>query len=260
MTGPLRVLVTNDDGIDSEGIRRLALAVREAGHEVVVAAPAEEASGSSSALTALEDHGRIVVERRRLSGLEDVVAHSVAALPGFIALIAAQGAFGAPPDLVLSGINRGVNTGHAVIHSGTVGAAVTAVVNGCPAMAVSQDVGRPMHWVSAAHIARLLLPLLIASDATAVLNVNVPNAPIEAIRGLRRAELAPFGTVQTKITERGSGFVRLTVAETDPDPDLRTDAGLLAEGYATLTLLQPPCESALDGLPPLPDISAVIPR
>jgi 5'-nucleotidase len=88
-----------------------------------------------------------------------------------------------------------------------------------------------------------------------VFNLNVPNRPFEDIKGLRRAELAPFGAVQTKITERGAGFVRLTVAETEPDPDLRTDAGLLAEGYATLSLLQPPRESAGTVLAPLPDVS-----
>ncbi|MGA5704779.1 5'/3'-nucleotidase SurE [Peterkaempfera bronchialis] len=255
MSAPLRVLVTNDDGIDSEGLRQLALAARAEGHEVVIAAPMEEASGSSSALNAVEDHGRIVVERRRLTGLEEVPAHSVDGLPGFIALIAMQGAFGTPPDLVLSGINRGANTGYAIIHSGTVGAAFTAVVNGCRAMAVSLDAGHPMRWASAAHVARSMLPLLAATDPGAVLNLNVPNLSIDAIKGLRRAELAPFGAVQTKITERGAGFVRLTVAETDPDPDLRTDAGLLAEGYATLSLLQPPRESAATPLAPLPDVS-----
>lgn len=259
MGPPLRVLVTNDDGIDSEGIRQLALAARAEGHEVVIAAPAEEASGSSSALNAVEDHGRIVVEHRRLTGLEDVPAHSVEGLPGFIALIAMQGAFGRPPDVVLSGINRGANTGYAIIHSGTVGAAVTAVVNGCRAMAVSLDVGRPMHWASAAHVARSVLPLLAASDSGAVFNLNVPNIPVGDIKGLRRAELAAFGAVQTKITERGAGFVRLTVAETEPDPDLRTDAGLLAEGYATLSLLQPPRESAGTVLA-LPDVTAPHPR
>ena len=67
--------------------------------------------------------------------------YGVDAAPGFIALIASRGAFGPPPALVLSGINRGLNTGHAVLHSGTVGAAMTGRVNDCRALAVSLDVG-----------------------------------------------------------------------------------------------------------------------
>ncbi|MER5968482.1 5'/3'-nucleotidase SurE [Streptomyces sp. NPDC002055] len=256
MSRTLRVLVTNDDGIGSEGLRWLALAAREAGHEVTVAAPAAEASGSSAALTAVEEHGRVVVERRRLPGLDGVAAHSVRAMPGFIALIAAQGAFGAPPDVVLSGINRGPNTGRAVVHSGTVGAAVTAAVNGLPAMAVSVEVGSPMEWAGAAHIARRLLPLLCRTRIAApVFNVNVPGVPLERIRGLRHAGLAPFGSVRTTVAERGRGFVRMTLSAAPPAPEPDTDTHLLARGFATLTVLHPLTAAPAAGLPPLPDIA-----
>lgn len=249
LTHPPEVLVTNDDGIDSEGLRQLALVARRISRQVVVAAPVEEASGSSAALTAVEEHGRIVVDPRRLPGLPDLIAQSVEALPGFIAMIGCRGAFGTPPDLVLSGINRGMNTGHAVIHSGTVGAAVTASADGRRAMAVSLDVGEPLYWSSAARIAGLVLPLLQAAGPGTVFNLNVPNLPLGRIRGIRYGELAPFGTVQTTINERGRGFVHLTVSETVVDPDLRTDAGLLAEGYASLTLLNPlSANAAPDGL------------
>lgn len=136
----LRILITNDDGIGSPGIRRLAAAFAGPGHDVVVAAPAEESSGSSASLAAVEDEGRIVVARRALDGLPDVPGYAVAASPGFIALLATRGAFGPVPDVVLSGINRGANAGLAVLHSGTVGAAFTAAAAGCRAMAVSLDV------------------------------------------------------------------------------------------------------------------------
>jgi 5'-nucleotidase len=91
-----------------------------------VAALLPDSSGMSAALTATQADGRIVVEERSLPGLTGVPAYGVAAAPGFIVLIATRGAFGAAPDVVLSGINRGVNTGYAVLHSGTVGAAMTA--------------------------------------------------------------------------------------------------------------------------------------
>src|SRR5262245_14158128 len=115
-----RILVTNDDGIAAPGIRVLARAVADAGYDVTVAAPRYEASGMSAALTAVTKAGRIVLERRDLDG---VPAYGVEASPSYIAMLACLGAFGPPPDLVVSGINRGANAGHAVLHSGTVGAA-----------------------------------------------------------------------------------------------------------------------------------------
>ena len=120
----MRTLVVNDDGVHAPGIRHLAEVAREAGLDVVVAAPLRESSGSSAALTASQVDGRIVVERQSFEGLDGVPVYGVDAAPGFIALIASRGAFGPPPALVVSGINRGLNTGHAVLHSGTVGAAV----------------------------------------------------------------------------------------------------------------------------------------
>ena len=82
----------------------------------------------------------MVVHEHPLPELPDVPAYGVGGSPGFIALIALHGAFGPPPIVVLSGINRGANAGRAVLHSGTVGAAFTAAANGCRAMAVSLDV------------------------------------------------------------------------------------------------------------------------
>jgi 5'-nucleotidase len=137
----MRILITNDDGVEAPGIAALAAAAARAGHDVVVAAPPKEASGSSAAITSVEERGRVVVERRSLPGLPDVTAYAVAGSPGFIAILGLGGGFGPGPDVVLSGVNRGANAGHAVLHSGTVGAAITAAQAGpCRAMAVSLDV------------------------------------------------------------------------------------------------------------------------
>src|SRR5690242_12696364 len=102
-----RILITNDDGVAAPGIRALALAVAR-DHEVVVAAPREEQSGMSAALTAVVDDGQIVVSPYDLEGL---TAYAVAASPAYIVVLASLGVFGPPPDLVLSGINRGANAG-----------------------------------------------------------------------------------------------------------------------------------------------------
>lgn len=252
----LPCLVTNDDGIASEGLRFLGLVARDAGLDVTVAAPLRDSSGASASISALEESGRFVVERREVSGLEDCDTYGVGGLPAFVALTAARGAFGQPPDIVLSGINSGPNTGHAILHSGTVGAALTASTFGCRAMAVSLYsggftgapgvLGADPRWETAAEIARRLLPWLIDAPASTVLNLNVPNLPLPALRGLRRADLARFGAVQTNVVEKGEGYIKIALTEIDEDLEPGTDAALLNEGYATITPLQAVCAADLD--------------
>ncbi|TMC47493.1 MAG: 5'/3'-nucleotidase SurE [Chloroflexi bacterium] len=247
-----RALITNDDGIESAGLRHLARVARDAGFEVVVAAPRDESSGSSASLTAVQADGRVIVEARKLGqDLEGVPAFAVAATPGFIALIASRGAFGPRPDVVLSGINRGANTGHAILHSGTVGAGLTACTQRCRAMAVSLAGSAPTHWTTAALVAREALGHLLASDAAVVLNVNVPDLPMADVRGLRHARLSSFGAVQTTIAEVGQGYVRVGVSDLEAEREPGSDATLLAAGFATVTALDPICERDVD-LPGIP--------
>ncbi len=266
--GRPRILITNDDGIDAPGIRWLACAAAERNADVVVAAPLHDASGTSAAMTGVERDGRIVVERRVLPDLPDVPAYGVAASPAFIVVLALREAFGPVPDLVLSGINRGANAGQAVLHSGTVGAALTAAGDGLRALAVSLDVFSPAagstgdgeavatsedghdgeavaasedghdearHWRNAARLAVDLLPALTAAPAGTVLNLNVPDVPAEQLRGLRRARLARFGQVQMKVAEAGEGFVRTAIEESGEPLEPGTDIAWLAEGYAAVT-------------------------
>jgi 5'-nucleotidase len=242
-----RVLLTNDDGIDSPGIRTLADAVMRAGHETLVAAPSWDSSGSAASLTAVEDEeGRFLVEARQFVELPDVTAYAVEAAPAFIVRAGVQGAFGPPPDLVLSGINLGVNTGYAVLHSGTVGAVLTAATQHCRGMAVSLAVGDPLHWTTAAELAQRLLPWLLDAPSGTVLNLNVPNRPLAEVRDLRRARLSATGTVQANVTEVGKGYVQLSYTDEQGTPDPGTDAALLAEGIATFTPLLGPCEARVD--------------
>lgn len=247
----LRALVTNDDGVDSPGIVHLAQAAVAAGLDVTLVAPKSEHSGTSAALTAVQAEGRIVVEERSLHGLDGVPAYAVAGAPGFIVLIAQRGAFGAAPDIVLSGINRGANTGNAIIHSGTVGATLTAGTYGMRGLAVSIASATPVHWGSAAEVARRVLPALIDAREALVLNLNVPDVELADVRGVRRAPLARFGAVQTTLAEVGKGYVRLGVSEKQPELDPDSDAALLAAGYATLTPLDPICERLDAQLPEL---------
>lgn len=243
----VRVLVTNDDGIDAPGLHHLARFAAEAGYEVTVAAPDRDASGTSASIAYPMPEGQLELVRRQLPGLAEVPAYAIAGSPALITLVAVRGAFGDPPDLVLSGVNRGSNTGHAILHSGTVGAALTAAANGCPAVALSlrlgfTDVGSdpvPLHWAAATHYLPVLLPALWAAPGPVVFNVNAPSLSPERLPGLRQAKLAAFGAVQTTV-ETGDGFVRLaleSVAGGGGEPG--TDTDWLAQGYATVSAVTP---------------------
>lgn len=236
----MRALITNDDGIDSPGLAALARGAVAHGWQVVVAAPARESSGTSAGLTAAEDERRVEVERRSLPGLADVPAYAVAAHPGLIALVASQGAFGDPPDVVLSGVNRGANVGRAVLHSGTVGAALTAAINGARSLAVSLDVGLEpgdlLHWDTAVTVASGLFDRLAELPPGVTLNLNVPNLPESGPP--RTAGLAEFGMVRSRVKETDDGSIRLTTVVVEGELPPGSDAALLAEGHATLTALR----------------------
>jgi 5'-nucleotidase len=231
-----RALITNDDGIESPGLVALAQAAVDAGLDVVVAAPASEASGSGAAIIAQHDDGRIHFDRRELPGLSGVECFAVEAAPALIALLGGHGAFGPAPDLVLSGINRGANAGRAILHSGTVGAALTAGVNDARGFAVSLDVGldpQQLHWGTAARLVTRLVPLALDQPVGSVLNLNVPNRADDP--ELREAHLSEFGVVQTTMTEPFEGDLRLAIVDPGESVDPDSDTALLRAGYATLT-------------------------
>lgn len=248
-----RALVTNDDGIDAPGLAVLARVARDRGWDVVVAAPAEQASGAGAAITAARRGGRTPVERVELPGLDGVAAFAVSAQPGHIVLGALRGWLDPAPDVVLSGINHGANVGRAVLHSGTVGAALTASVLGVSALAVSLDVALhptgQRHWAAAGPLVERALDLLDGAAAGTVLSLNVPDRPEPA--DLRRASLAPFGTVQARVEVGEDGPWQMSEVEVPDEPRPGSDSALLAAGHATITALSSVAEDgtvALDGL------------
>lgn len=250
----MRALITNDDGIDSPGVKHLAGVAVRAGLDVLVAAPHTERSGTSASLGAMREDGRVLFQEAPLDGLDGVPAYAVEATPAFIAWAGVRGAFGPEPDIVLSGINKGPNAGRAVLHSGTVGAAFTANAHGLTALAVSLTAHEPRHWDTAVAMAERSLAWLlkVEHDEPTVLNLNVPDLPLERLRGLRAAPLAGFGAVQADIAEIGEGFLTVTYSEVDATREPHTDAGLAGAGWATVSTLRWPCEAphhpALDAL------------
>jgi 5'-nucleotidase len=231
----MRALITNDDGIDSPGVRILAQVAVAAGLEVTVAAPNGERSGTSAMMSALEAGGRLLVEERKLDGMEDVPTLAVQATPATIAFVGVHGGFGGRPDIVLAGINRGPNLGRAILHSGTVGAALTAASAGINAMAFSLARDASVHWDTAEAVAaRALEWYLPRAVPSVVINLNVPDRPLDQVRGLRGARLENYGAAKVTVGDVHEGHVPVTFARLEQGtPD--SDWTLVHDGWATIT-------------------------
>jgi 5'-nucleotidase len=236
----VRILVTNDDGVDSPGIVALARALARAGHEIVVVAPASDRSGSSAAIGPLHRSGPIPFTEGGWPELPDARVLSIDAPPATAVYAACLGGFGAPPELVASGVNPGANTGHLVLHSGTVGAALTAAGLGVPGLAVSVQWNEngEYRWDTAAAFAAAAVDWVTQPlGGPRVLNVNVPNLSLADVKGVREARLAPYGTVWTASAATEGGDLLLEFKGNDVEPDPDTDLALVRAGYAAVSPL-----------------------
>lgn len=247
----MRILVTNDDGVESAGLAVLARAALSRGHSVQVVAPSREYSGASASLSGEQEGGKVVLVPANPPGLpEGVEAIGVKAAPALISFLASYGAFGDTPDFVMSGVNLGANTGKATLHSGTVGAALTAASHGIPAIAVSVTSGEPEHWDTVERVSTLALEWMESRPFDEyVLNLNVPDLPWERLRGLKSAHLAPFGAVQARIDERFTQEIDVTYVAEDPTDDPGSDHDLLTRGWATATMVRAPVDATDHDVP-----------
>jgi 5'-nucleotidase len=233
----VRILVTNDDGIESEGIHALVRALAGTDHEVVVVAPDRNWSGAGAALGDLDPTRPLRVQKVEIPGAPDVPAHALEGPPALTVVAARLGAFGPPPDLVVSGINAGLNTGRSVLHSGTVGAVLAAQNFGISGLAVSAAAADPWQWETAADLAVEVLGLVIAAPRRAALNLNVPGLAREDVKGVRWARMAPFGAVRAKVGATHEDRLEFLLEPTGYEPGPDTDQGCVDRGYAALTTL-----------------------
>jgi 5'-nucleotidase len=232
-----RVLVTNDDGVEAEGIHVLAGALCDAGYDVIVAAPSTDRSGTGAALGLLHADQHLDATRVELPGCDGVPAWAIDGPPGMCVVAARLGAFGPPPDLIVSGINAGLNTGRAILHSGTVGAALTAQNFGSSALAVSLESSDPYPWDTAARLAVDVIERLHDAPPRTVLNLNVPAQSGPALPEIRWARLAAFGAVRAAIAEAGEGRLQFELRATGATPPPDSDQALVEAGFAALTTL-----------------------
>lgn len=230
-----RILVTNDDGIESPGLLKLASRLAK-DFEVVVVAPAEDMSGTGTALGRFDPKVGVELTQTTLDGIQE--AYTVDGPPGLAVLAASLGAFGDPPDLVVSGINAGLNTGHSIIHSGTVGAALTARTLGSSGLAVSLQQSDEWQWDTAVDVARSAVDWVIKrSGRRFVLNINVPGLPLDDVRGIHWADLDEFGHIRVATADVPARRLEFGVRGAASALDPACDTALCQQGHVTATLL-----------------------
>ena len=233
------ILVTNDDGVTAPGLFALVKALRELG-DVSVLAPDRNWSASGHVKTL---HRPLRVKEVPLS--DGTIALTSDGAPSDCVALAVLGIL-PDLDLVVSGINPNANVGHDVTYSGTVTAAMEAVIWGIPGLSVSLD--RPdnhlgvLDYAPSAEYARQVVELMLKKKFPddVVLNLNVPSLPLDEIKGLqitRQGLRVYHDELLTRMDPRGIPYYWIGGDPPTGIPDQGTDFGALKAGYASLTPL-----------------------
>lgn len=232
----MRVLITNDDGINARGIITLAKEIAKK-HDVIVVAPREQKSASSHSISI---HNPIKIREEKID--EGFKAYSLVGTPADctqagVSLLAED------IDLVISGINRGLNCGTDILYSGTVSAAVEGAIYNIPSIAISMEVDwerEDEDYTKAAKWASKVVDIAennyLRNDV--VLNVNVPNVNEEEIKGIKVCKLGK-STYKTDyvLVEENEDMIYVTKALRNKITEDDSDLYFVSQGYVTLTPL-----------------------
>ncbi len=230
-----RLIVTNDDGIFAPGLQALVAALRPLG-EVEVVAPASNQSASGHKKTLFRD---IVVERVTMA--DGQAAYAVNSAPADCIALCGLGLCEWPPQLVVSGINRGANMGQDVTYSGTVTAALEATIHGVPALAVSREVltrdesDDPEEYAHAAQLAANVASHILERGLPpfTILSLNVPAVDSRGLRLTRQGV-----RIYNDVLERNGPYYQIAGDPPTGDVDEEgTDLWAVHRGYASLTPL-----------------------
>ena len=226
------ILVTNDDGVQSEGIHVLAEAMRALG-DVVVVAPLQEASAIGHALT--------LRRPLRIETISDGV-FAVDGTPTDCVNLGCEIVLKRLPDLVVSGINKGWNLGDDITYSGTVAGALEGALLGAPAIAVSLKRSRAYDFgpsaAAAATVAKMVLALGVPPRT--FFNINVPRGTPKGLRVTTQAKRNHVTQIASRTDPRGNAYYWIDEALDEYHPDSgRTDYEAVMAGYASVTPLQP---------------------
>lgn len=236
----MRILLSNDDGVYAEGIKALYQELKKLG-KVWVVAPLQEKSTTGHSLT-LHKPLRMIPIRPHFYG--------VSGSPADCVYLGIRQVIGDLPDLVVSGINRGANLGQDVYYSGTVSAAREASILGIPSLAVSLSVNfdkhhsdQELHYASAAKVALEIIKSLknIELPKHTLLNLNVPDAPLNRIKGVKLARQGfriYSGDILKRKDHRGKDYFWVGGKYKGFRKEHDTDCDAVESGFASLTPLK----------------------
>ncbi|MFK7893573.1 MAG: 5'/3'-nucleotidase SurE [Granulosicoccus sp.] len=229
----MRILIANDDGYQSAGIRALFDELQSLG-QATIAAPDRNRSGASNSLTL--SHPVLVRQHERN-------IYSLEGTPTDCVNIALSGLLDAEQDMVVSGINDGPNMGDDVLYSGTVAAAIEGRHLGHPALAVSMGSSQPKYYLTAAKVTGNIVNHLNAAPLPrdTILNINVPDLPFNQLKGLKATRLGTRHPSQksTRLSSpRGETLFWIGNAGDVADDGPGTDFDAVKEGYVSVTPLQ----------------------
>lgn len=196
----MNILLSNDDGIEAPGIQALLSSVPP-GMRVVVAAPASERSASSHSISLGQ---KLRIEEFERKGVRQFAVHGT---PADCIKFALVGISGFKPDLIVSGINQGANTGVSVYYSGTISAAREGFINGVPAVAISLASNVFKDFKASAVIARKIIRgyEMGRFPKNIMLNVNVPPLGVSEIRGIKVTKQAYSRFIEEFVAEKEHG-------------------------------------------------------
>lgn len=229
----MHILITNDDGIEAKGLRTLASYCREAGYDVTIVAPSSERSAASHSLTL-----RKPVRVTKIAPQE----YAVDGTPVDCMVIAVQKLIDKPVDLVISGINAGQNMGEDIHYSGTVAAAMEAAFFGHKAIAISINAYKEQKFETASGwmVKMLQAGLTDILQSNQVLNVNIPNIPIDQVKGIRLTNTGhrKYYNFLKLVEQDDNGFSYLIGGDLPVwEKQKGTDAEAIEDNYVSLTPL-----------------------
>jgi 5'-nucleotidase len=226
------ILVTNDDGVQSEGIHVLAEAMKPLG-DVVVVGPLQEASAIGHALT--------LRRPLRIETIREGV-YAVDGTPTDCVNLGCEIILKRLPDLVVSGINKGYNLGDDITYSGTVSGALEGALLGAPGIAVSLRRTPAYDFEPAAAVAATVARMVLSQGipSRSFININVPTGTPKGIRVTTQAKRNHVTQIDSRTDPRGSAYYWIEEALDEYHPDGgRSDYEAVMEGYASVTPLQP---------------------
>ena len=232
----MRILLTNDDGVHAPGLEVLETIAKQLSDDIWICAPAEEQSGAGHSLTLNEPVRLRQLGERRFS---------VTGTPTDSVTLGLRKALPAPPDLILSGVNRGENLGDDVTYSGTVSAAIEGALAGIPSIALSQCMlSEATGFEAAEHWgAKVLAPLIGAPFAERTLiNINFPALAADEVKGIRvvRQGFHDYerGSVVEGVDPRGRPYFWFGLEDIEHTRGHETDLEAVADGFIAVTPLQ----------------------